>query len=198
MERISEAVWLYIKRRPIVKAALRDGIVNHSALARMLCHEMGLPDDKFDAVKVALTRISKKVAEREIDLEEKVIGLLRKSSISIQTKVAVVISRKELELKAISYSRSGGYTTYILEENEANKIKKEWGVKSVQKNLNLITIRSGEELEEVPGVIAFVLNALAYEGINVVEFISCYTDTLLVVKEADTNKAYEILSAVMK
>lgn len=198
MERISEAIWLYIKRRPIVKAALRDGIVNHSALARMLCHEMGLPDEKFDAVKVALTRISKKVAEREIDMEEKVVEVLRKSSINIQTKVAVVISRKELELKAISYSRSGGHTTYILEEGEANKVKKEWGVKRLQKNLNLITIRSGEELEEVPGVIAFILNALAYEGINVVEFISCYTDTLLVVKEVDTHKAYEILSAIMK
>ncbi len=198
MERISEAVWLYIKRRPTVKAALRDGIVNHSALARMLCHEMGLPDEKFDAVKVALTRISKKVAEKEIGLEEKVIELLRKSSINIQTKISVVISRKELELKAISYARSGGYTTYILEESEANKVKKEWGVKSLQKNLNLITIRSGEELEEIPGVIAFILNALAYEGINIVEFISCYTDTLLVIKEADTNKAYEILFAVMK
>jgi len=194
MERISEAVWLYIKRRPTVKAALRDGIVNHSALARMLCHEMGLPDKKFDAVKVALTRISKKVAEKEIGLEEKVMEVLGKSSINIQTKIAVVISRKELEPKAISYARSGGHTTYILEESEANKLKKEWGVKSVQKNLNLITIRSSEELEEVPGVIAFILNALAYEGINVVEFISCYTDTLLVIKEADTNKAYEILS----
>ncbi len=159
---------------------------------------MELPDEKFDAVKVALTRISKKVAEREISLEEKVIELLRKSSISIQTKVAVVISRKELELKALSYAKSGAYTTYILEENEANKVKNEWGVKSVQKKLNLITIRSGEELEEVPGVIAFILNALAYEEINIVEFISCYTDTLLVVKEADTHKAYEILSAVME
>lgn len=149
-------------------------------------------------MKVALTRISRKLAEREIGLEEKVMEVLGKSSINIQNKIAVVISRKELELKAISHARSGGHTTYIVEESEANKLKKEWGVKSVQKNLNLITIRSSEELEEVPGVIAFILNALVYEGINVVEFISCYTDTLLVIKEADTNKAYEILSAVMK
>jgi len=39
---------------------------------------------------------------------------------------------------------------------------------------------------------------LSSEGINVVEFISCYTDTLLVVKEADTAKAYELLSFIMK
>ncbi|MEW5996075.1 MAG: ACT domain-containing protein [Candidatus Micrarchaeota archaeon] len=196
MPRISEVVWLYIKRRPIVKAALRDGIVNHSALARTICRELGFPEKNFDAVKVALTRISKKVAEKEAGMEEKVLELLEKSSITIQTKVAVVISRKDPGIKAISHARSGGYNTYIVEENETKKIKEEWGVKSVQKNLNLITIKSGEELEEVPGVISFILNALAYEGINVVEFISCYTDTLLVVKEADTRIAYEILSSI--
>jgi aspartokinase len=198
MDRISEMVWLYIKRRPTIKAALRDGIVNHSALARLICQELGFSDRKFDAVKVALIRISKKVAEKEISGEEKLLGLLKNSSINIQTKVAVIISRKELGLRAISHARSGNYTTYIVEEREAGKAKKEWGVKSVQRNLNLITIRSGEELEEVPGVIAFLLNALAYEGINIVEFISCYTDTLLVVREADTSKAYEILSFIIK
>jgi len=198
MEKISEVVWLYIKGRPIVKAALRDGIVNHSALARRICYELDIPKNKFDAVKIALTRISKKVAEKEISLEEKVAELLRKSSITIQTKVAVVIARKEFDIKAISHARSGGYTTYIVEENEAKKIEKEWGVKSVRRDLNLITIRSSEEVEEVPGVIAFILNALAYEGINVVEFISCYTDTLLVVREADTHRAYSILSAIME
>ncbi|MGB9719818.1 MAG: ACT domain-containing protein [Candidatus Anstonellales archaeon] len=166
--------------------------------ARIICHELRIPKNKFNAVKIALIRISKRIAEKEINVEEKLIDLLKRSSISIQTKIAVVISRKELGIKAISFARSGGHTTYIVEENEAKKIKKEWGVKSIRENLNLITIRSSEELEEVPGVIAFLLNALAYEGINIVEFISCYTDTLLVVKEADTHKAYEVLSAIMK
>ena len=68
----------------------------------------------------------------------------------------------------------------------------------MEKNLNLITIESPEELEEVPGVISHMLGALASEGVNVVEFISCYTDTLLVIRETDTEKAYRLLAALME
>ena len=70
-------------------------------------------------------------------------------------------------------------------------------LKKSESNLNLISIHSPEELEDVPGVIAHILNSLAMEGINVVEFISCYTDTLLVVRQPDTARAYEMLSSLM-
>lgn len=197
MEKISELVWLYVKGRPSLRENLRFGLINHSALARSICAELGFPKE-FNAVKAALIRISRRLAKKEGEGEERVLQVLRESSISIQTKVAAVISRKELGLKAISYSKSGAYITYIVEEKELKKIRKEWGIKLLTRNLNLITIRSGEELEETPGFIAFVLNVLAQEGINVVEFISCYTDTLLAVKESDTIKAYELLSSILK
>jgi hypothetical protein len=58
----------------------------------------------------------------------------------------------------------------------------------------MITIISPESLEETPGVISYLLSSLAGENINVVEFVSCYKDTLLVFKDADITKAFEILS----
>ncbi len=60
-------------------------------------------------------------------------------------------------------------------------------------NLNLIVIHSPPAVEETPGVISHMLNSLASEGINVVEFVSCYTDTIFVVKGSNAAKAYEIL-----
>ncbi len=198
MEKISELVWLYVKGRPSLREGLKYGIINHSALARMILDELELPEEKFDALKVALLRTAKKLAKKEIGGEEKILRVLRGSSISIQTKVAAVVSRREIELKAISQAKSGEYVTYLVEAKELKKIRKERGIKLITENLNLVTIKSGEEIEETAGVIAFILNALAHEGINVVEFISCYTDTILAIKESDTAKAYELLSSILK
>ena len=198
MEKLSELVWLYVKGRPSLREGLKYGIINHSALARIILDELSLPEGKFDAVKIALIRTSRKLAEKEIGGEEKILDVLRGSSISIQTKVAAVVSRKELGVKAITHARSGEYTTYIVEESELGKVRKEHGIKLLTKNLNLVTIKSKEEIEDTPGVIAFVLNALAHEGINVVEFISCYTDTILAIKERDTSRTYDLLSSILK
>ncbi len=198
MEKLSELVWLYVKGRPSLREGLKYGIINHSALARIIIEELGLPEENFDAVKVALIRTSRKLAEKEIGGEEKILDVLRGSSISIQTKVAAVVSRKELDLKAITHAKSGNYITYIIEESELKKVRKERGIKLLTEKLNLVTIRSREEIEDTPGVIAFILNALAHEGINVVEFISCYTDTILAIKERDTSRTYELLSSILE
>ena len=115
----------------------------------------------------------------------------------IRSKVAVATSTKPLEgIVPLSYAKSGRYITYILGQSELEKVPRGSILKS-ETDLNLITIESPQELEEVPGVISYVLGALASEGINVVEFISCYTDTLLIVREADTKDAYRILSSLL-
>ena len=198
MEKLSEVAWLYVKGRPSLREGLKYGLINHSALARMVMEELGIPKKKFDAVKVALIRTARKLAEKESGGEEKILEVLRGSSISIQTKVAAIVSRKELDVSAITHAKSGNYITYIVEESELKKVRKERGVRLITEKLNLVTIKSKEEIEETPGVIAFILNALAHEGINVVEFISCYTDTILAVKEADTTRTYELLSLILK
>jgi hypothetical protein len=199
MEKISELVWLYVKRRPYIKELLRSGVVNYSALARKLSLEIFGREKNLAAVKASLIRIARRLSENEESLEEKVLNVLKDSSITITTKVAVVISSSPLEkLKPLSFVKSRNYITYIVPELALNEIKKSSGIIKIERVLNLITIHSTDEIEKVPGVIAMILNALASDGINVVEFISCYTDTLLVVKEADTTRAFEILSELMR
>ena len=197
MENISSLVWLYVKRRPYLKEVIREGVVNYSALARKISIEAFGDVRRENAVKMALIRLSRRMEELESDIEERILGLLKNSSMLIKSKVAVVISTKQLEgVKPLSFAKSGRHITYILEQRELEKLDKR--PSKVEENLNLITIESPEELEEVPGVISYILGALASEGINVVEFISCYTDTLLVVKQADTERAYSILSRIME
>lgn len=198
MGSISELVWLYIKRRPFLKEVLRSGIVNYSALARKISLDAFGNLEHQDAVKMALIRLSSKIEKLETDLEGKILSVLKKSSMMIKNKIAVVIATKYFEdLKPLSFAKSGRHITYILEQKDLEKLPRSKAVWKVEENLNLITIESPEELEDVPGVISYILGALASEGINVVEFISCYTATLLVIKQADTERAYRVLSTIM-
>ena len=198
MDNISQLVWLYVKRRPFLKEILRKRIVNYSALARNISEEaLGSPRHA-NAVKMALVRLSHKISRSEEDLEGKILDVLRRSSLSIRTKVAVVITSREIEgLKYLSYAESRGIVTYVIEERELEKVGRSRTILSTETNLNLISIHSPIELEGTPGVIAHILDALSGEGINIAEFLSCYTDTLLVIKQADTERVYKILNGIM-
>ena len=199
MEKISELVWLYIKRRPFLKEMLREKIANYSSLARKISLEIFGNKKHENAIKMALVRMVSKIIKTEQDLEGKILQVLAKSSLSIKSKVAVIVSSKEIEeLKYLSYVESKDGITYIIDEKEMDKVKKSKNIMLTETNLNLITIHSPLTIEETPGVVAHVLGSLASEGINVAEFVSCYTETWLVVKQADTTRSYEILSKMME
>lgn len=201
-EKISELVRLYIKRRPFLKEIIREGIVNYSSLARKISIEVFGAENRENAIKMALVRLTEKITQKEEDLEGKILNVLKRSSLTIRSKVAVVITAKEIEkLKYISYAESRGTITYIIDEKEFEKVKDDKAVKrnmiTSEINLNLVCVHSPIELEETPGVIAHILDSLASQSINVVEFVSCYTDTNFVIRQADTKITYEILNELM-
>lgn len=197
-ENISELVWLYIKRRPILKASIKENIVNFSSLARKISIELFGNTKKVNAIKMALVRHSKKLFQIHENLEDQIMNVLRKSSLTIKTKVSVLISSREVpSLKYLSYVESSGTITYIVEDNELEKIKKSKFSLNTETTLNLIVVHSPPSIEETPGVISHLIDSLSSEGINIVEFVSCYTDTLLVIRQADTSRAQEILNNLM-
>lgn len=196
MESISQLVWLYVKRRPFLKEVIRQGVVNYSALARKVSRDAFGDLKRRNAVKMALIRMGGRMAKAEDDMEGRILAVLKRSSMLVRNKVAVVITARELEgVKHLSHVKSGRHMTYIMDQREAEKLPK--GRLKLEENLNLMVIESPEEVEEVPGVMSYLLGALSSEGINVVEFISCYTDTLLVVRQADTERAYRVLSGIL-
>ena len=61
----------------------------------------------------------------------------------------------------------------------------------ISKNLAMITIKSPEGLEGTPGVVSYLYSIFGEHGVNIVETMSCWTDTIFVVEEND-------IPAVMK
>ena len=61
------------------------------------------------------------------------------------------------------------------------------------KGLTLITIKSPEDIETTPGVVSYLYSLFGEHGINIVETMSCWTDTIFVVSEDDFPKAMRVL-----
>ncbi|MFB6077079.1 MAG: ACT domain-containing protein, partial [Candidatus Nanohaloarchaea archaeon] len=57
----------------------------------------------------------------------------------------------------------------------------------------MITLKSPQDLEDTPGVLAYILSILAGREINITEFISCREDTHIVIHEDDATEAFSLL-----
>ena len=80
---------------------------------------------------------------------------------------------------------------YIVDQTKIPRIKEEGLVLS--RDLNAVFISSVNNIGEIPGFIAFLTNILASEDINIKEFISCHTDTVIILTQEDAIKAFTIL-----
>ena len=65
------------------------------------------------------------------------------------------------------------------------------------KGLSQISISFGKEMFETPGFMVYVLKELSWNGINVIEVISTYTELSVVVESKELTKAYGILEKLL-
>ena len=63
----------------------------------------------------------------------------------------------------------------------------------ISKNLAMITIKSPKDLENTPGVISYISSIFSERGINIVETLSCWTDTIYVISEDDISTVMNFL-----
>lgn len=185
---ISKQVKTYIERKPYILEAIEQNIVNYSALAREICKDLNLK--KEDAVKASLIRAGETYRKTKRKTQQKAIKILRDANFSIKNKIAALHHSTFVDIKAIAYSKTPSGYMFFLDENVARNST----FKKIDYDLAILHIKSSEEIEHTPGVIAFILSALASEGINVSHVMGCREDTFVVVKEHDAPIAFRILA----
>ncbi len=189
---ISDLVRVYLKNKPYTMEALENGIVNFSALARIV--QRSLRINNYHAIKAALRRYAAELKERNMGIERHAMQLLNDSTVNIQSGISVIISPDDVDVQKSSKIKLRDYYVYLIYNNdEFKKIKKAADITVVHENCSAIVIHSGEKLEALPGFVAFIASLLAEQNINIIEFISCYTETLLVVSRSDALKSHELL-----
>ncbi len=198
----------YIESHPSVKDCLKKKLVNYSQLSRQIIKDGSLKGRDFDAVLIAVRRYFRKIS-KSAAAEDKVRLLLSRSRIEIKNKMAAVVIDKHiftddlLELeRRIKKSRNVFYAiegtdaiTIITAAAFLDDIRNSFKSSIIKtwKDLALVVIASPEEIEETPGVFSYLSALLSDKGINILETMSCWSETLFVVAEADIAKVLEAL-----
>jgi len=186
---IAQNVRDHLRNKPYLLEALEKGIVNLSELSRQIQQELKTSDTS--AIKAALRRYSEELQKHKQKREEKVLQLLKRSSIAVYDRKAVMITSKELSSKTGMEVDLLGKFVYLLDRSDLPE-----RITTLVKhdNCTMIVVHSPEELEVTPGVVAFLATLLAEQNVNIIEFISCWTETIMVVEKKDSLKTYEVLS----
>jgi hypothetical protein len=186
---VAQLVRETIQKRPSLLDALKMQIVNYSALARMLQMEIG--EGSLEAVKAAIIRVSDELdIERGLQ-EERVLGILRESVVRLQDKIAVIISPEMLDIPYLVTAYLTDSYVYVIDQTRLKKKLPEYA--QVTSNLVALILISPPRVEETPGFVALITNLLASREINIVEFISCSTNTVIVLDAKDALNAFSLL-----
>lgn len=186
---VAQLVRETIQMRPSITDALKMQIVNYSALARMLQTEIG--EGSLEAVKAAIIRISEELETKKGLQEEKVLSILRKSVVRLQDKIAVIISPKELGIPYIVTAYLTDSYVYVVDQTLLKEKPPEFA--QLKSNLVALILISPPVVESTPGFVAFLTSLMASREINIAEFISCSTNTVIVLDQKDALNAFSLL-----
>ena len=208
---IPDAVETIIHKIPFLEVGLSGGILNHSALARLIRPEvkkMVLKDVTEAAIVMALRRLPIKK------------GLLRNLKKGIWKEYEMIVRSNLIEftmfnsdLGAAKYKNllrlinaqkghfftvtQGVFQTTIItsEELEKKVLKILSRVKIVSRfpNLSSITLRLSQDTVKTPGAYYFILMQLAWHGINLIEVVSTFTEFTVILNEKEVDRAFSAL-----
>ncbi|MDD1746226.1 MAG: ACT domain-containing protein [Methanomassiliicoccales archaeon] len=211
-ESIAERTRAYIDAHPSVKDCISKDLINYSSLARLIMKDLGIKNE--EAVMIACRRYAVKLAKR--DHERDILRILANSRLEVKTKICIVTAKNDwtvlqrleavfqklINEKAIMQIIQGAQAiTVIADEKLKNEVINAVGrenILKVRQDLVEITVKSPERIVETSGVFAFLASNLAENNVNVVETVSCYTDSIFIVNEADMIYAYSILTRVIE
>ncbi len=209
MTTTTEQTQEYIKEHPDIKSCLKKGLINYSSLARFIAKEIKIEKKTSkEAILIAARRFKEKL-KQEISYEAEIRKVLAESEIEIKNKMIVFILQKNINFESIQEIQTnikkeyGSFyliegsdnCTIITQDKYASLIDKKFNQKIIQKNkeLALINFKSTKEIEKIRGVVAYLTALFNEHGVNIVELLSCWTDTLFVISSKDTTKALNFL-----
>ncbi len=202
----------YIDSHPSIRDCISKDLVNYSSLARQIMRELGLTHE--EAILAACRRYAMKLSKS--DFEGQIIGLFRESTLEVKSKICIVIAKNDwivlknleevvkkilAEKSALQIIQSSNAITVMSEDKHLPMIQRAIGdeyIVRIREELAEITLKSPTKIEDIPGSFAYISGILAENGINLVEALSCYTDTIFVVEKDIVMHAFEILSGIIE
>jgi len=189
--------------------SLERDYCNISALARIIKPKIDLMLGRNTSLESIVTALKR--SRRDYNVPEKPIAaILAGSSVSVKTDVAKVSAAKtkktvEKIAKAltqntdnfISVSESIMSITLVFDDVLLEEVKGMFthdDILEVEDDLAAIIVHSPEEIIKTPGCAIAFYNQLARRHINIEDTVSCYTDTIMLVRMDQVGKAFNALT----
>lgn len=198
----------YIKEHPYVQSCLKKGLINYSALSRLIAKELNIEKKTSkEAILIAARRFQEKL-KQEMMTEKAIKDLLKNSTVEFKNKITVFVVQKTINLDlheetqtirkefGVIYTIEGSdHYIIITQEKYVSLVERKVKDLLIKKttDLALLMLRSPKEIEHIKGVAAFLASLFAENGVNITEFISCWTDTLFIINSKDVAKALGLL-----
>ncbi len=206
---ITEAVRETISSDLSFQDSLQRDYCNISALARIIKPQIDLTLGRDTSIESIITALKR--SKHDYNVQQKPIAsILAASNITVNTDVAKVSAKKskktiEKVAKAmiqstgnfISISESIMSITLVFDDLLLQDVKGMFAyddILEIENNLAAIIVHSPEEIIKTPGCAIAFYNQLARRHINIEDTVSCYTDTIVLVKMEQVGKAFNALT----
>ncbi len=205
----SEQTINYIKEHPFIRSCLQKDLINYSALARLVSKELHIEKKMSqEAILVAARRFREKI-KKEVSTEKKIKELIRHSHIEIKNKIQIIILQRSISSEIIDgiqkmareYNdlffmvQGSDHYTLITSEKYALMVKQKLSLKITKhhENVALVIMKSPQEIEDTAGVVSYITSLFAENGVNILELLSCWRDTLFLINAKDVSKVVGFL-----
>jgi hypothetical protein len=205
-----------VSKEPFLEEAIAQGIINYSALARVLkpqIEEKLLKRIQTGAILMALKRLKSKILPKndlkkiitktpEMIVRSDLIEYTFVNSGLVLKKISVILSEIADEKRYFITMTQGVFETAIIvssywQKNIELDLNGEQIVSRLT-NLSSITLKLPEENVFVPGVYYFILKALAWEGINIIDVVSTNSEFTIILKDLEVDRAFSILNKIFR
>lgn len=213
---ISEAVSAIVQQRQFLADGVMRNVFNLSALARELLPEVKERVKKpvtSGAILMALLRLSKsmqasRVPQKTIQsftdmtVRSGLVEYTYANSDELMKKQQQLFSQIEKMPDVVCTISHGVHeTTIIVSQGIADVIQRLFATErqiSSYHQLSSVSIKLDPSVVETLGAYAWLLNVLAWNGINIVEVVSTYTELVIIVRTEDIDRAFTALHGVLK
>ncbi|MDG7042608.1 MAG: ACT domain-containing protein [Nitrososphaerota archaeon] len=208
---INKLVGEVVSSDDAIEASIIGGYANLSGVARLIRERLSgtRPEASVEAIVSALKRYKIRAsAERE-----PVYQVLSKSSVMLRTSVAKVVlgkgvedmgslleSLKRYDEDLVILSKTLNNTTIIFDVSIYERIKAALRTANIvdkKGELTAITVHSPAAIIRTPGCLESIYSSVSNAKINVEDTTSCYTDTVLIVKDEDAGRAFDAITRLI-
>ena len=206
---ITEAVREMVGGDLSFQDSLQRDYCNISALARLIKPQIDHMLDKDTSIESIITALKRSKYDYNVQ-KKPIASILAASTITVNTDVAKISAKKskktiEKVAKAmiqsagnfISISESIMSITLAFDDLLLQDVKVMFAyddILEIENGLAAIIIHSPEDIIKTPGCAIAFYNQLARRHINIEDTVSCYTDTIVLVKMEQVGKAFNALT----